>query len=160
MVEVEYMVCVFGYIQGCEDLVNILLGFDVKGMLLLLKDVVDIDVGLQMCWGIVELNGEGEVVGGIVVMCFGENVQKIIDGVKVKLEIFKVGFFEGVEIVMVYDCFGLIECVVDNLWYKLLEEFIVVVLVCVVFLFYICFSLVVIVSLFVGIFIVFIVMYL
>ena len=159
MAEAEYMVRASGYIQGREDLANIPLGLDVKGTPLLLKDVADIDVGPQMRRGIAELNGEGEAVGGIVVMRFGENAQKTIDGVKAKLETLKAGLPEGVEIVTVYDRSSLIERAVDNLWHKLLEEFIVVALVCVVFLFHIRSSLVAIVSLPVGILTAFIVMH-
>ena len=154
------MVRASGYIQGRKDLANIPLGLDVKGTPLLLKDVADIDVGPQMRRGIAELNGEGETVGGIVVMRFGENAQKTIDGVKAKLETLKSGLPEGVEIVTVYDRSGLIERAVENLWHKLLEEFIVVALVCVVFLFHIRSSLVAIVSLPVGILTAFIVMHL
>ncbi len=154
------MVRASGYIQGRKDLANIPLGLDVKGTPLLLKDVADIDVGPQMRRGIAELNGEGETVGGIVVMRFGENAQKTIDGVKAKLETLKAGLPEGVEIVTVYDRSGLIERAVENLWHKLLEEFIVVALVCVVFLFHIRSSLVAIVSLPVGILTAFIVMHL
>ncbi|WP_301180235.1 efflux RND transporter permease subunit, partial [Thalassolituus sp. UBA3500] len=159
MAEAEYMVRASGYIQGREDLANIPLGINVKGTPLLLKDVADIDVGPQMRRGIAELNGEGEAVGGIVVMRFGENAQKTIDGVKAKLETLKAGLPEGVEIVTVYDRSGLIELAVENLWHKLLEEFIVVALVCVVFLFHIRSSLVAIVSLPVGILTAFIVMH-
>ena len=153
------MVRASGYIQGRKDLANIPLGINVKGTPLLLKDVADIDVGPQMRRGIAELNGEGEAVGGIVVMRFGENAQKTIDGVKAKLETLKAGLPEGVEIVTVYDRSGLIERAVENLWHKLLEEFIVVALVCVVFLFHIRSSLVAIVSLPVGILTAFIVMH-
>ena len=160
MAEAEYMVRASGYIQGREDLANIPLGMNVNGTPLLLKDVADIDVGPQMRRGIAELNGEGEVVGGIVVMRFGENAQKTIDGVKAKLETLKAGLPEGVEVVTVYDRSGLIERAVDNLWHKLLEEFLVVALVCVVFLFHIRSSLVAIVSLPVGILTAFIVMHL
>ena len=160
MAEAEYMVRASGYIQGREDLANIPLGLNVKGTPLLLKDVADIEVGPQMRRGIAELNGEGEVVGGIVVMRFGENAQKTIDGVKAKLETLKAGLPEGVEIVTVYDRSGLIERAVENLWHKLLEEFIVVALVCMVFLFHVRSSLVAIVSLPVGILAAFIVMHL
>ena len=159
MAEAEYMVRASGYIQGRDDLANIPLGLNVNGTPLLLKDVADIDVGPQMRRGIAELNGEGETVGGIVVMRFGENAQKTIDGVKAKLETLKAGLPEGVEIVTVYDRSGLIERAVENLWHKLLEEFIVVALVCVVFLFHIRSSLVAIVSLPVGILVAFIVMH-
>lgn len=159
MAEAEYMVRASGYIQGRDDLANIPLGLNVNGTPLLLKDVADIDVGPQMRRGIAELNGEGETVGGIVVMRFGENAQKTIDGVKAKLETLKAGLPEGVEVVTVYDRSGLIERAVENLWHKLLEEFIVVALVCVVFLFHIRSSLVAIVSLPVGILVAFIVMH-
>ena len=159
MAEAEYMVRASGYIQGQEDLANIPLGLNVNGTPLLLKDVADIEVGPQMRRGIAELNGEGEVVGGIVVMRFGENAQKTIDGVKAKLETLKDGLPEGVEIVTVYDRSGLIERAIDNLWHKLLEEFIVVALVCVAFLFHVRSSLVAIISLPVGILAAFIVMH-
>lgn len=159
MAEAEYMVRASGYIQGKEDLANIPLGLNVNGTPLLLKDVADITVGPQMRRGIAELNGEGEVVGGIVVMRFGENAQKTIDGVKAKLDTLKNGLPEGVELVTVYDRSGLIERAVENLWYKLLEEFIVVALVCIAFLFHVRSSLVAIVSLPVGILAAFIVMH-
>ena len=159
MAEAEYMVRASGYIQGRDDLANIPLGLNVNGTPILLKDVADIDVGPQMRRGIAELNGEGETVGGIVVMRFGENAQKTIAGVKAKLETLKAGLPEGVEVVTVYDRSGLIERAVENLWHKLLEEFIVVALVCMVFLFHVRSSLVAIVSLPVGILAAFIVMH-
>jgi Cu(I)/Ag(I) efflux system membrane protein CusA/SilA len=125
----------------------------------LLQDVADIALGPQMRRGIAELDGEGETVGGIVVMRFGENAQKTIDGVKARLETLKQGLPEGVEVVTVYDRSALIERAVENLWHKLLEEFIVVALVCMVFLFHVRSSLVAIVSLPVGILAAFIVMH-
>lgn len=159
MAEAEYMVRVSGYIRNIEDLATIPLGLDMQGTPLLLKDVADIEIGPQMRRGIAELNGEGEVVGGIVIMRFGENAQKTINGVKAKLETLKAGLPEGVEIVTVYDRSGLIERAVDNLWHTLLEEFIVVALVCMVFLFHVRSSLVAIISLPVGILTAFIVMH-
>ncbi|MCG8314378.1 MAG: efflux RND transporter permease subunit [Pseudomonadales bacterium] len=159
MAEAEYMVRASGYIQSVEDLSNIPLGINEKGTPLLLKDVADIGLGPQMRRGIAELNGQGETVGGVVVMRFGENAQKTIDGVKAKLEELKKGLPEGVEIVTVYDRSGLIERAVENLWFKLLEEFIVVALVCVIFLFHVRSSLVAIFSLPVGILAAFIVMH-
>lgn len=159
MAEAEYMVRVSGYIQGVDDLANIPLGVNANGVPLLLEDLAEIELGPQMRRGIAELNGEGEVVGGIVVMRFGENAQKTIDGVKRKLEKLKAGLPEGVEIVTVYDRSGLIERAVENLWHKLLEEFAVVALVCMVFLFHIRSSLVAIISLPVGILTAFIVMH-
>lgn len=151
MSEAEYMVRASGYLQGINDIGNIPLGLNKNGTPLLLKDVADIGIGPQMRRGIVELNGEGETVGGVVVMRFGENAQKTIDGVKAKLAELKQGLPKGVEIVTVYDRSGLIERAVENLWTKLLEEFLVVALVCMVFLFHIRSSLVAIFSLPVGI---------
>ncbi|MCK5336694.1 MAG: efflux RND transporter permease subunit, partial [Gammaproteobacteria bacterium] len=101
--------------------------------------------------GIAELDGEGEVVGGVVVMRFGENALTTIENVKIKLEELKQGLPEGVEIIEVYDRSSLINRAVDNLNFKLLEEFIVVALVCIVFLFHMRSSLVIIFSLPLGI---------
>lgn len=159
MAEAEYMVRASGYLQSEEDLANIPLGVNENGTPLLLKDVADIGLGPQMRRGIAELNGEGETVGGVVVMRFGENAQTTIDGVKAKLEQLQQGLPEGVEIVTVYDRSGLIERAVENLWHKLLEEFIVVALVCMVFLFHVRSSLVAIFSLPVGILTAFIIMH-
>jgi Cu(I)/Ag(I) efflux system membrane protein CusA/SilA len=160
MAEAEYMVRTTGYLKSVEDIEHLPLGVNKNGTPLLLKDVADIGTGPQMRRGIAELNGEGETVGGIVVMRFGENAQKVIKGVKEKLEQLKKGLPEGVEIVPVYDRSSLIESATDNLTSKLLEEFIVVALVCVIFLFHVRSSLVAIVSLPVGILTAFIVMHL
>lgn len=159
MAEAEYMVRASGYIQGIDDLANIPLGLDVNGTPLLLKDVADIELGPQMRRGIAELNGEGEVVGGIVVMRFGENAQKTIDGVKAKLEKLKAGLPDGVEIVTVYDRSGLISRAIDSLWKSLAEELAIVALICVIFLFHVRSSLVAVISLPLGILTAFIVMY-
>lgn len=159
MAEAEYMVRASGYIQNKDDLANIPLGVNESGTPLLLKDIADIQLGPQMRRGIAELNGEGETVGGIVVMRFGENAQSTIDGVKEKLEQLKKGLPDGVEIVTVYDRSGLIQSALQNLWQKLFEEFVVVALVCVIFLFHVRSSLVAIVSLPIGILTAFIVMY-
>ena len=159
LAEAEYMVRATGYIQGIDDLALIPLGVDDKGTPLLLRDVAEIEIGPQMRRGIAELNGEGEVVGGIVVMRFGENAQETINGVKAKLETLKAGLPDGVEVVTVYDRSGLIERAVENLWHKLLEEFLMVALVCIVFLFHVRSSLVAIISLPVGILAAFIVMH-
>jgi Cu(I)/Ag(I) efflux system membrane protein CusA/SilA len=159
MSEAEYMVRASGYIQGIDDLRTIPLGLDMNGTPLLLKDVADIELGPQMRRGIAELNGEGEVVGGIVVMRFGENAQKTIDGVKAKLEKLKAGLPEGVEIVTVYDRSRLISSAIDSLWKSLVEELAIVALICVIFLFHVRSSLVAAVSLPLGILTAFIVMY-
>ncbi len=160
MAEAEYMVRATGYIKNIRDLETIPLGVNQNGTPLLLKDVADIQRGPQMRRGIAELNGEGETVGGIVVMRFGENAQKTIDGAKAKLKELKKSLPEGVEIVTVYDRSALIKRAVDNLKSKLLEEFGVVALVCIVFLFHVRSSLVAIVSLPVGILTAFIIMHL
>lgn len=158
MAEAEYMVRATGYIQGEEDLRNIPLGINDNGTPVLLQHVAEIGTGPQMRRGVSELNGEGEVVGGVVVMRFGENAQQTIEGVKAKLESLKQGLPDGVEVVTVYDRSGLIDRAVENLWHKLLEEFVVVALVCIVFLFHVRSSLVAIISLPVGILTAFIIM--
>ncbi len=160
MGEAEYMVSVSGYLQNRADLESIPLGMNVKGTPLLLRDIADINLGPQMRRGIAELNGEGETVGGIVVMRYGDNAQQTINGVKDKLEKLKLGLPEGVEIITVYDRSDLIGRAVNNLWHKLLEEFAMVAVVCMVFLFHIRSSLVAIISLPVGILCAFIVMHL
>ena len=159
LAEAEYMVRASGYIKNESDLANIPLGVNENGAPLRLKDLADIRLGPQMRRGIAELNGEGETVGGVVVMRYGDNAQQTIASVKARLEQLKQGLPRGVEVVPVYDRSDLIERAVRNLWEKLLEEFAVVALVCVVFLFHVRSSLVAIISLPVGILTAFIVMY-
>jgi len=159
MAEAEYMVRATGYIEGIDDLRHIPLGVNAQGIPILLKDVADIRLGPQMRRGIAELDGEGEVVGGVVIMRYGENALKTIEAVKQKLEVLKNGLPDGVEIVETYDRSTLINNAVDNLNNKLMEEFLVVVIVCAVFLFHLRSSLVIIVSLPIGILTAFIVMY-
>lgn len=158
MAEAEYMVRTSGYISSIGDLKSIPLQVNDKGTPLLLGDVAEIRLGPQMRRGITELNGEGEVVSGIVVMRFGENAQGVIAAVKDKLNELQKSLPEGVEIIPTYDRSELINSAVDNLYDKLLEEFIAVILVCAVFLFHFRSSLIVLVSLPVGIFVAFIVM--
>ena len=159
MAESEYMVRATGYIKGIKDLNRIPLGVNKRGTPILLKDVADIRLGPQMRRGIAELDGEGEVVGGIVVMRYGENALKTIERVKLKLEELKNGLPDGVEIVETYDRSNLINSAVDNLNMKLIEEFIVVAIVCMVFLFHMRSALVVIISLPIGILVAFMIMY-
>ncbi len=159
LAEAEYMVRASGYIKNESDLANIPLGVNENGAPLRLKDLADIRLGPQMRRGIAELNGEGETVGGVVVMRYGDNAQQTIASVKARLEQLKQGLPRGVDVVPVYDRSDLIERAVRNLWEKLLEEFAVVALVCVVFLFHLRSSLVAIISLPVGILTAFIVMY-
>jgi len=158
MGEAEYMIRATGYLKSKEDLGAIPLGMNEKGTPIRLEDVADIRLGPQMRRGIAELNGEGEVVGGIIVMRFGENARKTIAGVKEKLAELENSLPDGVEIVETYDRSSLIERAVVNLQHKLLEEFLVVALVCLVFLFHLRSSLVVILSLPLGILTAFIVM--
>ena len=158
MAEAEYMVRATGYLQSADDLANVPLGLNENGTPLRLKDLAQITLGPQMRRGIVELDGKGETVGGIIVMRFGENAEQTIRGVKAKMAELKRGLPEGVEIVTVYDRSTLIEDAVSNLWHKLLEELGIVALVCAAFLFHIRSSLVAVVCLPVGIFAAFIVM--
>ncbi|MEI4951851.1 CusA/CzcA family heavy metal efflux RND transporter, partial [Aeromonas caviae] len=160
MAEAEYMVRSNGYLKSVEDLKQIPLGTTVRGAPLLLGDVADVVTGPQSRRGLAELNGEGEVVGGIIVMRYGENAQHTIDGVKARLAELKSSLPEGVEVVTVYDRSDLIQRAIDNLSGKLLEEFAVVVLVCLAFLFHLRSSLVVVISLPIAILTAFIVMHL
>jgi len=159
MAEAEYMVRATGYVDSIEDLERVPLKVSGQGTPVLLKDVAEVRLGPQMRRGIAELDGEGEVVGGIVVMRYGENALTTIDGVKKKLEELEQGLPEGVEIVPTYDRSALIDRAVDTLGHKLVEEFLVVALVCLVFLFHLRSALVAIISLPVGILVAFTVMH-
>ena len=158
LAEAEYMVRATGYIDSLDDLRNIPLGVNAQGTPILLKEIAHVRLGPQMRRGIAELDGEGEVVGGIIVMRFGENALKTINGVKQKLGELSRSLPAGVEIIETYDRSALIERAVSNLNRKLVEEFIVVALVCAAFLFHLRSSLVIIISLPVGILVAFIVM--
>jgi len=160
MGEAEYMVRATGYLQNEEDLANIPLGVNEQGTPLVLSDVAEIRLGPQMRRGIAELDGEGEVVGGVIVMRWGENASKTIDLVKARLAELERSLPDGVEVVVTYDRSDLIERAVDTLQGKLVEEFLVVALVCAVFLFHIRSSAVIFFSLPVGILVAFIVMHL
>lgn len=151
MAEAEYMVLVDGYLSSIDDIKTVPLGLNENGTPILLKDIADIDLGPQMRRGLAELNGEGEVVGGIVVMRYGENAAEVIRDVKAKIEELKAGLPEGVEIITVYDRSALITRAVNNLWEKLFEEFVVVALIFIAFLFHFRSSLVAIISLPVGV---------
>lgn len=160
MGEAEYMVTASGYLKGVEELKKIPLGLSENGIPLQLKDVADVITGPRIRRGIAELDGEGEVVGAYVVMRFGENAQATIDRVKDKLQSLRKGLPEGVEIITTYDRSTLIQEAVENLYEKLLQEFIVVVLICALFLFHFRSSLVIIISLPIGILGAFIIMHL
>ena len=156
--EAEYMVRATGYLQGIDDLADIPLGVNESGTPVVLSDIAEIRLGPQMRRGVADLDGEGEVVGGVIVMRWGENASKTIDAVKERLIELQRSLPEGVEIVSTYDRSDLIERAVDTLQGKLIEEFLVVALVCAVFLFHLRSSAVVILSLPVGILVAFIVM--
>jgi len=160
MGEAEYMVRATGYLQGIDSLAQIPLGVDANGTPIVLADLAEIRVGPQMRRGIAELDGEGEVVGGVIVMRWGENASKTINAVKARLAELQRSLPDGVEVVATYDRSALIERAVETLQRKLVEEFIVVALVCAVFLFHLRSSAVVIVSLPIGILCAFIVMHL
>ena len=158
MGEAEYMVRASGYLQNVEDISDIPLGVNDSGTPLLLSDVAEIRVGPQMRRGIADLDGEGEVVGAVVIMRWGENALKTIDAVKERLAELQRSLPDGVEIVATYDRSDLINRAVETLQGKLIEEFLVVALVCAVFLFHLRSSAVIIVSLPVGILVAFIIM--
>ena len=158
MAETEFMVRGLGYIQSLEDLESVPLGVDKRGTPILLKDVARIQFGPELRRGLVDLNGEGEVVGGIVIQRYGENALEVIRNVKKKLETLKAGLPEGVEIVPVYDRSGLIERAVDNLKQKLIEEGVAVSVICILFLLHLRSALVAILVIPLSVLIAFIVM--
>jgi Cu(I)/Ag(I) efflux system membrane protein CusA/SilA len=137
MAEAEYMVRATGYVRSIEDLERIPVLTTRGATPVLLRDVAEVRLGPEMRRGIGELDGEGEAVGGVIVLRNGENARATIERVKVKLAELRAGLPEGVEIVETYDRSALIQRAVDNLKRKLLDEFIVVALVCLVFLFHV-----------------------
>src|SRR5213596_267767 len=157
--EAEYMVRASGYLKSLDDFRQIPLLTTDAGVPVRLGDVARIQVGPEMRRGIAELNGEGEVAGGIIVMRSGKNALETISAVKAKLATLERSLPPGVEIVETYDRSGLINRSVENLQEKLIEEFIVVALVCLVFLFHLRSAFVAIVSLPLGVLMAFIVMY-
>ena len=158
MGEAEYMVRSTGYLQSVDDLALVPLGVNAHGTPVVLSDIAEIRIGPQMRRGIAELDGEGEVVGGVIIMRWGENALKTIDAVKERLSELQQSLPDGVEIVSTYDRSDLIHRAVETLEGKLVEEFLVVALVCAVFLFHLRSSAVIILSLPVGILTAFIVM--
>src|SRR5436305_2904443 len=159
LAEAEYMVRASGYLTTLDDFRQIPLTTTDAGVAVRLGDVARVQIGPEMRRGIAELNGEGEVAGGIIVMRSGKNALETIDAVKAKLEKLKPSLPPGVEIVPTYDRSSLIKRAVDNLQEKLIEEFIVVALVCLVFLFHMRSAFVAIVSLPLGVLMAFIIMH-
>ncbi len=157
--EAEYMVRVSGYLRSLDDFRKVPLASTDAGVSVRLGDVARIQVGPEMRRGIGELDGEGEATGAVIVMRSGKNALETIAAVKAKLASLQSSLPKGVEIVPVYDRSGLIERAVENLGFKLLEEFAVVAAVCFVFLFHLRSAFVAIVSLPLGILMAFIVMH-
>ena len=157
--EAEYMVRSHGYLETLDDFRNIPLSVSNTGTPIVLSDVARIQIGPELRRGVTELNGEGEVTGGVIVMRAGQNALEGINAVKTKLETLKKSLPAGVEIVTTYDRSQLINRAVENLTHKLIEEFIVIALVCAVFLWHFRSALVAIVALPIGILVSFIVMY-
>jgi Cu(I)/Ag(I) efflux system membrane protein CusA/SilA len=158
MGEAEHMVRASGYLRTLEDFDAIPLGLGSNGAPVRLSDVAWVQIGPEMRRGIAELNGEGEVAGGVVVIRAGENARAVIAAVRERLSEIERSLPEGVEIVTTYDRSGLIDRAIENLTSKLAEEFIVVALVCALFLFHLRSALVAIVTLPLGVMAAFLVM--
>ncbi|WP_333893076.1 efflux RND transporter permease subunit, partial [Atlantibacter subterraneus] len=158
MGEAEYMVRTTGYLASLEDFRNVVIA-NRNGVPVLLSDVATVRLGPEIRRGVAEYNGEGEVTGGIIVMRYGKNALETINAVKAKLNQIQRTLPAGVEIVPVYDRSNLIEHAIENLTHKLIEEFVVVALVCVLFLFHFRSALVAIISLPLGILGAFIIMH-
>ncbi|WP_404384348.1 efflux RND transporter permease subunit [Caenispirillum salinarum] len=158
MAEAEYMVRAGGYVDEIADLEAVPLKTSTAGTPVLLSDVADIRLGPELRRGIGELDGQGEAVGGVIIMRWGENALTTIEGVKAKLADLQASLPEGVEVVTTYDRSGLINRAIDTLTHKLLEEMLVVVLVCAAFLLHLRSSLVIVLFLPLGILAAFLVM--
>jgi Cu(I)/Ag(I) efflux system membrane protein CusA/SilA len=158
MGETEFMVRGLGYIKSVADLQNIPLGVVEKGTSVLLRNIATIKIGPELRRGLADYNGTGEVVGGIIVMRYGENALQVIQNVKTKLEQLKAGLPQGVTIKPVYDRSALILRAIDNLKRTLVEESLIVALVCIIFLLHFRSALVGIITLPLGVLISFIIM--
>ncbi|MGB5544493.1 MAG: CusA/CzcA family heavy metal efflux RND transporter, partial [Gammaproteobacteria bacterium] len=156
--EAEYMVRATGYIQSLEQLRALPLSLAPGGVPVLLGDVAEVRFGPAARRGIADLNGEGEAVGGIVVMRWGENATDVIGAVRARLDELQAGLPQGVEIVVVYDRSALILRAQENLRGKLVEELLLVALVCAVFLFHLRSTMVAVISLPLGVLMAFIAM--
>ncbi|QHF38841.1 cation transporter [Pseudomonas sp. S34] len=159
MAETEFIVRASGYLKTLNDFRAIPLKLGSGGVPVTLGDVATIQLGPEMRRGITELDGEGETVGGVVILRSGKNARETIAAVKTKLDELKSSLPAGVEIVTTYDRSKLIDRAVENLSHKLIEEFIVVALVCGIFLWHLRSSLVAIISLPVGVLAAFVVMH-
>jgi len=158
LAEAEYMIRTKGYLSSIQDIETIPVAVSETGTPLLVRDLATVQIGPEMRRVVADLDGEGEVTGGIIVMRYGENALTTIAAVKKKLEELKAGLPEGVEIVETYDRSALIQRAVNNLKEKLIEEFMVVALVCLIFLFHLRSAFVAIITLPIGVLISFIIM--
>lgn len=158
LAETEYMVRASGYLKTLDDFRNIPLQLSAAGVPVTLGEVAHIQLGPEMRRGIAELDGEGETVGGVVILRSGKNARETLTAIHAKLDSLRKSLPKGVEIITTYDRSQLIDRAVENLSVKLLEEFIVVALVCGLFLWHLRSSLVAIVSLPIGVLIAFAVM--
>ena len=158
LAEAEYVVHATGYLRNLEDFRQVLIRTGANGVPVMLTDVAHLQIGPESRRGITELGGQGEVTGGVIVMRSGKNALETIAAVKAKLQILKKSLPAGVEIVPTYDRSQLIHRAVDNLTQKLIEEFIVVALVCFIFLFHLRSAVVAIIALPLGVLTAFIVM--
>ncbi len=158
MAEAEYMVRASGYVTRLADLRAIPVKAGPAGVPILVEDIAEVRVGPELRRGVGELDGEGEVVGGVIILRWGENAMATINAVAEKLRQLEAGLPEGVEIITTYDRSDLIQRAIDNLWTKLGEEFLVVVLVCAAFLLHLRSSLVIVLTLPLGVLAAFLVM--
>ena len=158
MAEAEYIVRATGYLKTLDDFRSVPIRTAAGGVPVLLGDVATVQIGPDMRRGIAELDGKGEVAGGVIVMRQGKNAREVIEGVRTKLAELKASLPPGVEIVTTYDRSGLIDRAVENLTGKLFEEFVIVALVCGLFLWHARSALVAILTLPLGILLAFIVM--
>ena len=159
MGESEFMVRAQGYLKTLDDFRSIVLKTNASGTPTVLGDVAQVRLGPEMRRGIAELDGEGEVAGGIILLRTGGNAREVIAAVKTRLEELKSALSEGVEIVPVYDRSSLIDRAIQNLTHKLIEEFIVVALVCAIFLWHVRSALVAVITLPLGLALAFIAMH-
>jgi len=157
--EAEYMIRVGGYLQSLVDFRDIPLKVSAAGAPVTIGDIARVQIVPDFRRGVAELNGEGEVAGGVIVVRAGADTRSVIDAVKAKLDELKPSLPSGVAVVAVYDRSGVIDRAVENLWEKLGEEFLVVAIVCVIFLLHLRSALVAIITLPLGVLAAFIVMY-
>ena len=155
----EYLVRGRGYIQSVQDIEKLSLGTDGKGTPILIGDVARVELGPDMRRGVAELNGEGEVTGGIVVVRYGQNVMNVIQAVKQKIEEIRSSLPQGVDVVVTYDRSDLIERSIDTLTHTLIEELIIVSIVILIFLWHVPSAIIPIVTIPIAVILAFIPMY-